>query len=418
MILNINIDSIKNIHFVGIGGSGVSSVASLLSFKGKNVTGSDKGLAGHNEENIYKEIDLVVYSIAVPLDNPELLKAKKLSIPIVSYPELLRILSENMKTIAVAGTHGKTTTTAMIASVLEGTQFNPTVIVGAKIIDFQSNALMGNGEYLLVEADEYRKSFLNLYPEYLVITNIDEDHLDFYKDLKNIQSAFTELASRVPEHGVIVCNPSHPHILPVIKNVKCNIVDYTNLRALKIDLQLHGQHNRENACCAYALAQYLDIENSVILEKLMNFKGVSRRFEYKGTTKTGAFVYDDYAHNPQKIRSAISGAREKFPDKNIVVVFQPHLYSRTKKLLKEFASSFKDADKVLIPPIYGAREVFDPTINSEMLVSEINQNSILAESFRSLEDISERLVSHLSDKDVVLLVGAGNVTSLTDLLMV
>lgn len=405
----IDLNTIAHIHFIGICGSGMSSIASLMRLKKVKVTGSDKSLSGHSESNISTTIDLVVYTVAVPVDNVELVKAKELKIPILSYPEMLGVLSKDMITIAVSGTHGKTTTTGMLASILHDTEFDPTVIVGANIKGLDSNSLLGNGKYLLVEADEYRKSFLNLYPTYLIITNIDEDHLDFYKDLNDIQETFFELASRVPKEGFVVCDTSNPHLEPVVKRLSCRLVDYKSV--VDIELKVSGKHNRDNAKAALAAAAMLGIGEEFARKRLGTFEGVGRRFEYKGKTKRGALVYDDYAHNPQKVQSALSGAREMFPDKKIVAVFQPHLYSRTKALLDAFSNSFKDADSVLIAPIYGARESFDPTINSEMLAEKIRKTGIKAGALESFDEIMKILETE-EGGEVIVILGAGDITSL------
>ena len=407
-----DLGKISHIHFIGICGSGMSSIANLMHSKGKIVTGSDRSLNGHDEENISSDIDLVVYTVAVSLDNPELVKAKELNIPILTYPKMLGLLSKNMYTVAVSGTHGKTTTTAMIASILHGTTFDPTVIIGSHIMGLDTNSLLGAGTYLLTEADEYRKSFLNLYPSALVITNVDEDHLDFYKDLNDIQNSFRELVKRVPKEGFVICDTTDLHLSPIIKDLSCRVIDYKSVR--DIELMIPGKHNRNNAKAALMLTSALGIEESFARGRLREYKGVSRRFEYKGKTVKGALVFDDYAHNPQKVASALSGAREAFSQKKIVAIFQPHLYSRTKKLLPAFSCSFDDADQVFLVPIYAARESFDPTISSDMLCEEINKRGVKAESFNSHNSVKEKLKEEMDENCIIVLLGAGDITLLAN----
>jgi len=429
----IDLNNTKNIYFIGIGGSGMSSIANMMLVKGKNVFGSDKESTlvtkeleekrahifyTQISENITPDIDLVIYTVAIPESNPELQKAKALGIPLATYPQMLGILSKDMITIGVSGTHGKTTTTAMMSHILEDTEIAPTVIVGSVLSEQKTNFIEGKGEHLLVEADEYKKSFLNLNPTYLIITNIDEDHLDFYKDLADIQNTFGELITRIPEHGYLVCNKTNEHIVPILEKAKCTIIDYANNTALDITLSVPGIHNRQNAGAAYTLAKALGIPDEKIIEKLKTFKGVRRRFEYKGKTHTGALIYDDYAHNPQKVAAALQGAKEAFPDKKIIAVFQPHLFSRTKFLLKTFGTSFSNADQVLLAAIYAAREEFDPSISSEMLAEEIKKNDIPVETFKSIDDIKEKLDQILKEGDVVVMLGAGDIIKLSEKLIV
>jgi UDP-N-acetylmuramate--alanine ligase len=428
----IDLKKIKSVYFIGIGGSGMSSIANMMIAKGKSVSGSDKestlttqeleekGAFIFYEQNgakIHKDIDLVVYTVAIPESNKELQKVKELNIPLLSYPQMLGLISKEMITIAVAGTHGKTTTTAMLSKILQDSPVEPTVILGSVLTDQKTNFILGKGKYLLVEADEYRKSFLNLNPKYLIITNIDEDHLDFYKDLKDIQNTFKELVNKIPADGFLVCDKKHPHLQPVIKNCRCTVIDYINKLPSDTILSVPGIHNKQNASSAYALASIFGISNNLISEKFKTFKGVRRRFEYKGKTIQGAFVYDDYAHNPQKVLAALQGAREVYPKNNIIAVFQPHLFSRTRLLLKTFGKSFVYADKVLLAPIYAAREEFDPSISSEILAQEIRSNNISAESYASINKIKEELDKILKEEDVIVILGAGDINKLSEMLV-
>jgi UDP-N-acetylmuramate--alanine ligase len=411
---------LKKIHFVGIGGIGVSAVARMMHQDGKIVSGSDTSqspitekLASfgitifpkHAAKNVPTDADLVIYTIAVPDTNPELVEARLKNIPTVTYPQMLAVISKNMTTIAVSGTHGKTTTTAMLAKIFGDAELDPTVIVGSLMKDSESNLRVGHSDYFIVEACEYRRSFLNLYPTILVITNIDEDHLDYYKDIADIQSAFREIVLRVPKHGAIICNVSDPRLAPVLEGLECTIIDYTKIEK-NFELQIPGKHNRQNAGAAYAVADFLKIDIEKIISSLENFTGTWRRFDLQGKTKNGATVYDDYAHHPQEIRATLQGMREMFPDKKRVVFFQPHLFSRTKSLLNEFATAFGDVDEVHILPIYPARESFDPSITSEMLVEKIHNTS--SHYIPTFIEAEEKIQTYGSDT-VLITMGAGDI---------
>ena len=423
--------SSKNIYFIGIGGIGISAIARMFLLEGKNIYGSDMSETmavkelrkigaqiniGHSKLNIQKNIDLVIYTTAIDKDNPELKEAIKRKIKILTYPESLKEVSKNKYTIAISGTHGKTTTTAMIAKIMMDAGLDPTVIVGSFLKDQKSNFVAGKSKYLVVEACEYRKSFLNIKPRIALITNIDNDHLDFYKDIEDIQNAFVEFTTQVEKDGHVISNINNKTIFPVLKNLKANIVDSKKYFDKKLKLKIPGEHNKENASLALAVAEILCIDREKAKESLCEFSGTWRRFEYKGKTKKGALVYDDYGHHPTEIKATLSGAREFFGKKRIFAVFQPHLYSRTKILLDDFSKVFKNADHVLVAPIYAAREKFDSTISSEMLVDKINSQSILEKrtnqkimSFSCFSNIEKYLLTNIKKDDVVITIGAGDV---------
>ncbi|RJQ33983.1 hypothetical protein C4556_03485, partial [Candidatus Parcubacteria bacterium] len=374
----------EHIYFVGIGGIGMSALAQLFKHKGKSVSGSDreespttallaeKGISvciGHDRCNIPADTELLIYSDAVPADNTERVRAREMNIPQTSYFEALGKVSASMRTIAVSGTHGKTTTTGMLAAILQAAEKEPTAIVGSIVSDFGSNFLPGSGELLVVEACEYREHLLELSPEILVITNIELDHTDFFPSLSALQQTFSAAVERVPEHGVIVANPSDPVVAAVLLNAKAPILDYTSATVPK--LELLGEFNAMNARAAKvaARAAFPHLQEEYTDKALLNFKGSWRRFEYKGETPNGALVYDDYAHHPTAVEKTILAAREKFPDKRIVVAFHPHLYSRTKSFLHEFAAALAKADLALVAPIYAAREKPDPAVSNHALAS-------------------------------------------------
>ncbi|TSC61709.1 MAG: hypothetical protein Greene041614_927 [Parcubacteria group bacterium Greene0416_14] len=426
-----DIEKMRAVHFIGIGGIGVSAIARMMLSVGKQVSGSDRSESfvtkelsklgvtialKHSSKNIPENADCVVFTNALTKDNPELRAARKKNIPVLSYPEMLGIVSEGTYTIAISGTHGKTTTTAMIAKVLKDGGLDPTVVVGS-LLKSGSNFVAGNSKYFVVEADEYKKAFLHLHPNILVINNIDEDHLDYYKDLADIQDAFGMLAQRVPADGFVVCDTQNPHIAPVLKELSYSIVDYPMYMLQNVKLQVAGEHNRMNAAAAYAVGKILGIGEDSIEKSLSRFEGTWRRFEYKGKMESGALVYDDYAHNPQKVRAALQGAREKFPNKRITVVFQPHLYSRTKLLLSAFAQAFTAANHVIIAPIYAAREMPDPTISGEILANAIRDMRGEAVYVEEFDEIVSHIQKTAGKDDVVIAMGAGDVYKIGEALV-
>jgi UDP-N-acetylmuramate--alanine ligase len=406
------------VHFIGIGGIGISALARMMLSEGALVTGSDSALTlvtdeleklgakifvGHDPAHIPESVNMVIYTIAIPETNPELVEAKKRGVSVLSYPEALGKISKEKFTIAVAGTHGKTTTTGMLAKVFIDAGKEPTVIVGSFLKGAKSNFIAGAGP-LIVEACEYRRSFLNLSPRILVITNVDEDHLDYYKDLDDIQGAFRELAQKVPRDGFIVCNPNHPKFFPVLSGVMATVIDYTKEGAVP-PLMVPGVHNKENAQAAMAVARALGLTEALIERSLADFPGTWRRFDYKGTTRAGTFVYDDYAHHPAEVAATIAGFREKFPNKKLTVIFQPHLYSRTRDHLQAFAQSLSGADKVVVLPIYAARETDPGDIKSEDLVRLLGDKGVFAPGFTRVMPV----LGLLAGEDVVVTMGAGDV---------
>ena len=363
---------------------------------------------GHKKENLESKTDLLIYSIAVPKNNPELVKAKKLKIKTLTYPEALGLISENHYTVAISGTHGKTTTTAMTAKIFIDAGLKPIAVVGSLLKDEKSNFVGGKGKFFIAEACEYKRSFLNLEPKILAITNIDNDHLDYYKNLKAIQKAFAELVSKIPRDGFLICNPHDPKVKPVLKSAKCQVIDYAKVKE-NFKLKFPGSHNIENAKAAFSAGQIVGIKEKEIVRSLENFSGTWRRFDYKGIAKTGALIYDDYAHHPTEIKATLKAFREKFPDKKLMVVFQPHLFSRTKILLNDFAKNFKDADEVIVAPIYAAREKKDESVNSGMLAEKIDQNGKPALSLENFEKIADYLMANTGKNDTIVTMGAGDI---------
>ena len=424
---NIDLSKIKKVHFVGIGGIGVSAIARMMLAEGKEISGSDMSFSlitkeleklgarvflDHNADNVADDVDLIVYTPAVDFENPELKKEKKLGIVCLSYPEMLGLISRDKYTIAVSGTHGKTTTTAMVGKILIDAQYDPTIIVGSFLKDQNSNFVAGRGRYFVVEACEYKKSFLNIEPKIIVITNIDNDHLDYYGNLENIKKAFSKFVDKLGEDGYLVCDPNDKNLKNVVKKTKAKIIDYTKAKN-SFNLKIPGQHNIKNAQAAMAVAEILNIGKKEALISLNNFSGTWRRFEYKGKTKNGVVVYDDYAHHPTEIKATLKGARELFGPpvggEKIWCVFQPHLYSRTKLLLNDFGQSFSYADEIILADIYAAREPRDESINSKMLAEEISINGRKAVYLESFGKIEKFLSENAKKGDVVLIMGAGDV---------
>ena len=414
----------QHIYMVGIGGIGMSALAQFLKHTGHSISGSDrdespmttmlsqKGIPvviGHDRCNIPAKTELLIYSDAVPENNAERACAREMKVVEMSYFEALGEVSQGARTIAVAGTHGKTTTTGMLAKILHRARKKPTVIVGSVVRDFPpaggSNFLAGSSDLFVVEACEYRDHVLKLSPEILVITNLELDHTDYFPDLAALQRTFQRAAERVPRHGCIITNPLDPNIAPVLANVSAPVVDYSEESVPR--LHLIGEFNRANARAAKAAARttFPDIPAQVADAALASFRGSWRRFEYHGETSNGALVYDDYAHHPTAIRATIGGAREKFPDKKIAIAFHPHLYSRTKSLLNEFAAALAIADKAIVAPIYAARETPDPSISNEILARAAGKSVVALDTF---DEIRQELLKYGSDT-LIITMGAGDI---------
>lgn len=417
-----NMEGACRIHMIGIGGIGMSALAQLLKDQGKTVSGSDRDespttallrekgiqvMIGHAEK-IPEGTELVIYSDAIWADNSERVAAEKTGVKQVSYFEALGEVSKNMRTLAVTGVHGKTTTTGMLAAILRAAGKEPTAIVGSIVKDFRSNYLPGRADLLVVEACEYRDHVLKLSPEILVITNIELDHTDFFPSLEAMQETFRKAAEKVPAHGVVVTNPGNHTISAILGNVKARIIDYT--KETVPTLELIGDFNTSNARAAKAAAQaaFPDIADAVTYSALANFQGSWRRFEFKGVTPHGALVYDDYAHHPTAIEETLKAVREKFPDKKVVVAFHPHLYSRTKSLLKEFAAALAKADRAIVASIYPAREAPDPTISNHVLAHEAKKVGGNVEGMDSFDDIRTALLME-REHTLILTMGAGDI---------
>ncbi|PIR54760.1 UDP-N-acetylmuramate--L-alanine ligase [Candidatus Peregrinibacteria bacterium CG10_big_fil_rev_8_21_14_0_10_36_19] len=416
----------QKIHFVGIGGIGMSSIAQIIKSRGADISGSDstpsditKTLESfavifnkHSKENVPEDTDLVVYSPAVPSDNPEIIKAKEKNIPTISYSEALGHLSEEYFTIAIAGTHGKSTTTAMTSLSLES--LDPTVVIGTKFNFFNNtNYRIGKSKYLIIEACEYKETFLHVSPNILIITNIEADHLDYFKNEENYVNAYRKLVKKLNKEDVLIINSNDKHSIDVSQDSKSKVIKWlkpnTNLKP-----QVPGEFNIENATFAYYAAKELNIENSEIIQQISKFQGTWRRMERKGAIFNTAEFIDDYAHHPTEIRATLKALREENPSSKILCIYQPHQHSRTKYFLEEFGKAFKDADQVLIPDIYKVRDEDSDVkeATTESLVNEISKHHKNVINGGGLKSTAEFIKNNHQNYDLIITMGAGNITDI------
>ncbi len=425
--------SVRSVHCVGLGGIGVSALARFFVHNGRTVSGSDRSFSDvvnalssegvsvrdtESAHNIDGTIDLLIHTPAASFDHPEIAEARRRGIPVLSYPEALGLLSEHMYTIAVAGTHGKTTTTAMIAHILERAGHDPTVIVGSLAGEWgvggtRSNFRPGSSSVLVLEACEYKRSFLNLSPDILVITNIEEDHLDYFTDLSDIQDAFSELVFRVPEDGVVVYPDEMDTVRVALRRAKAQLKRFSSYDGNDGILSLNGAHNRMNARAAICATEQMEVPVKEAYRELTSFSGTWRRFEYKGETPLGASVYDDYAHHPRELAATLAATREAHPGSSVTVVFQPHLESRLSYFFDDFIKELSKADTVIVTPVYKARsEDAIKLSSSEDLVRSLEENGVCAVAVPHLDDVPVAL-KRVKEQDVVLVAGAGDIYTVT-----
>ena len=413
----------KHVHMVGIGGVGMSALAQFLISRGVSVTGSDReespiteflhsrGIDVHlgHRSTLPGDTELVVYSDAVPPEDPERQAARERSIPEKSYFQMLGEVSEPYRVIAVAGTHGKTTTTGMIAATLRAVGESPTAIVGSVVRDLGSNFLKGESDIFVIEACEYRNHLLELRPEILVITNIELDHTDFFPTLESLIETFQKAVASVPQTGAIVTNPHDPVIARALEGAQARIIDYTPMDVPA--LKLVGEFNRDNARAAKASILAIAETSDLILldDTLASFEGSWRRFEYKGMTPKGALVFDDYAHHPTAVLKTIAAARERYADKKITVVFHPHLYSRTRDLFDGFVDALATADRIIIAPIYAAREKDTGDMNNVLVANAIEKKNPHVLALASFDEIREELLKEAAADDLIITMGAGDI---------
>lgn len=441
----------RQIHMVGIGGIGMSGMAEILLQKGYRVTGSDANMSdtvqrlqelgatvhiGHKEQNI-EGADVVVYTSAVKAEeNIETKAALELGIPVIKRAEMLAELMRMKYGIGVAGTHGKTTTTTMIGHVVQDGSFDPTIIVGGKVHSFdKTNAVVGTGDVIVVEADEFDRTFLRLRPSLAVITNIEAEHLDIYDNLDDVKDAFVEFANKVPFYGAVTLCLDDPNVRSIIPKIDRRTLTYgltpqAEVRASDVDLDhfqttfsvLHeheklgeinlkapGEHNVKNALAAVAVGLELDIDFEQIKSGLERFEGVFRRFQLKAE-HDDVMVIDDYAHHPTEVQATLNAARKGWKDRRIVAVFQPHLYSRTQKLFKEFGSSFFDAEVCVITDVYPSREEPIEGVTGQLISDAAKEYG--HRKVHYVEDKTElpgRLKEIVQPGDIVITMGAGDI---------
>jgi len=436
----------KKIHMVGIGGAGMSPLAEVLLSRGHTVTGSDKAVSDasrrletlgikvqyDHEPNLVKGAELLVYSSAVREDNPERRYAVENGIPEIRRAEVLGDIMRSNFTICVAGTHGKTTTTSLIGTMLTDAKMSPTVLVGGMLRSVGSHAIVGDGGIVVAEADEYDRSFLAMYPTMAVITNIEADHLDCYADLDDIKNAFVEFTDRVPFDGVVIACIDDEGVRSVLPRIRRSVVTYgtdekADFRAVNIkfngkwtefsvvykrgleighvSIGIPGMHNVMNTLASLAVATETDIRFSVAADSASKFLGVKRRFEIVGCAD-GVTVVDDYAHHPGEIAATIAAARSRGYER-VVAVFQPHLYTRTRDFMERFAISLSAADMVVVTDIYKAREQPIPGVNAEDIVGKIK--NVEAFYVKDKNDVIKKLRGKVNSGDAVIFMGAGDI---------
>ncbi|MBI1825398.1 MAG: UDP-N-acetylmuramate--L-alanine ligase [Planctomycetes bacterium] len=445
-----------HVHLIGIGGSGMSGAASLLNADGAVVSGSDltafDGLGqlvsrgvrvfiGHCESQLPPDVELVIISAAVPSTNPELELARSRGLRVIRYAEFLGEFMSTRRGVAVAGTHGKSTTSGMCVHLFQRSGLSPSFVIGARSNQLGGSSGLGNGESFVVESCEFNRSFLHLRPESAAILNIEPDHLDCYRNVEDIVDAFSQFAAGVRQDGLLVCNGEDARAVRAASFASARIdtfgfshglnwqavdlhedegrysfeVRYNEEPLLRASLAIPGLHNVSNALAAIALAHHGGADCNRIAEAIGTFAGVDRRMTLRMRSH-GITLLDDYAHHPTEIRVTIDAARSRYRPRRTLVVFQPHQYSRTRHFMDQFADSFSNADEVIVPDIYGAREVReDPTKDgAEELVSRICRRGGRATYLSSLEAVTNHLTSRLSEGDLVMTMGAGDVWKVAD----
>ncbi len=453
-----------SLYFVGIGGISMSGLAEILADAGFQISGSDrtksaltevlekKGITvfyGQREENITENIDCVILTSAIHEDNPEYVAAKAKKLPILSRAQLLGQIMKNYQTpIAISGTHGKTTTTSMVSEILLRAGVDPTLSIGGMLKSIGGNIRIGKSGYFVTEACEYTNSFLSFFPKISLILNIEEDHLDFFKDIADIRHSFHEFARLLPPDGCLIINGGIANYTEITSDLSCRVITYCDNAstcigspadyypsdisydqlghptfllhspskpARKISLQIPGRHNISNAVAAAALSDILGITDSVTDDALHNFSGTDRRFEYKGTIG-GVTIIDDYAHHPTEIAATLNAAKNTAHN-TLWCVFQPHTYTRTRAFMKDFARALALADKVVLADIYAARETDSLGISSETLQRELQSLGKECYYFPTFDEIENFLLENCINGDMLITMGAGDVHKIGESLL-
>jgi UDP-N-acetylmuramate--alanine ligase len=458
----MNLSEIKKVYFIGIKGAGMAAVAELLHARGIEVSGSDTEekfftdeileknkiplCEGFDLKNLPSSVDLIIYSTAyTENNNTEMLEARKRGLNMLSYPEMLGLLFSEKLGIAVCGTHGKTTTTALLAECLKGAGTDPSAIVGSKVLEWGSSVLSGKGNFFVAEADEYQNKFEFYHPWAAVLTSCDFDHPDFFPTYEEYKIAFREFIQKIPAHGFLVANGDYADVVELSKSARCQVLTYgfdeaceykvvdlssknwsesgEPLNAFRVyhgselvgefRIALIGRHNMLNSTAAIAVCHKLKLDLEKVKTALFNFKGTARRFEKIGE-RGGAVLIDDYAHHPEEIKATLKAARNLYFRKNIWTVFHPHTFTRTKALLQEFAQSFDNTDKVIVIDIYGSAREEQGGVSSKELVDLINTYTPgKAEYIPTIPEVVDFLKTKIGSKDVVISMGAGNVWQVT-----
>ena len=445
------------VHFIGIGGISMSGLAEILISRGFSVSGSDRARSpltqaleekgakiyyGQREDNITDDVQLVVYTAAVKSDNPEYAEATRRNLPILRRAELLGQIMRNYGTsVAISGTHGKTTTTSMITTMLLSAEADPTISVGGILPAIGGNTRIGDSEYFVTEACEYTNSFLSLYPTIGIILNIEEDHLDFFKDINDIRNSFHRFAQLLPKDGALIINAGIDNYKEITGDLGCRVItfgvkdaDYTasdisyddmgcasftavrkGREDLRITLSVPGEHNIYNALAALACVDVIGIEEGASVKGLRDFTGTDRRFQKKGEI-AGVTVVDDYAHHPTEIRTTLKAAAN-YPHKKLWLVFQPHTYTRTKAFFDDFADALTGADAVVLADIYAARETDNLGVSSEMLCEALKDRGCEAYYFPTFDEIENFLLQNCSHGDLLITMGAGDIVKVGESLL-
>ncbi|MBQ6496069.1 MAG: UDP-N-acetylmuramate--L-alanine ligase [Firmicutes bacterium] len=455
----IDLSKYRKIHCIGIGGIGLSAVAEILMSKGYEVSGSDmresditenlmdkgaKIFLGHRAKNV-ENADLVVYTVAVGDDNPEIARAKELGIPTVTRAQALGALMEQYEhSIAISGTHGKTTTTSMISLILKHDNKMPTILVGGNLDEIGGNVYVGDKHYFVTEACEYRDSFLQLRPSVEIILNIDSDHLDYFKDVEHIARSFDKFARLVPPNGIVIAYDGNAFVKSVIEGLPnavtfglntgsdyyaSNIsfsregmpqfdVNHGGQVLCRIELSIPGEHNILNALAAFACCHMLGVRPEAIVKTLNEFKGTHRRFDVLGRTQTNVGIVDDYAHHPTEIKATLAAVK-KMRHGDLWCLFQPHTYTRTLALMDDFAKAFDMADKIVLAEIYPAREKNIYKISSSVLMEKIKEHDPTKEVyfFKEFDEIAEFVYANAKPQDMVLTMGAGDIYKVGEMML-
>ncbi len=453
----MHIDQIHKIYFIGIGGIGMSALARFFHFHGKEVSGYDRtqtaltlqleaeGMQIHYEDNVSlipKDVQLVVYTPAIPKDHTELNWYRDNSIPVMKRSEVLGIITKSTYNICVAGTHGKTTITTMIAHLLRDSGYGCNAFLGGIAVNYNSNFWSNERKLCVVEADEYDRSFLRLHPDITVITAMDADHLDIYGDAETFEQAFIDFTRQIKPGGLLVQKKGLKREKDLLAPEK---ITYGNIAAAQVrpvniksengsnhfdvegpgwkiagfELQMAGWHNVENITAAIAIAKYLGIEDELIRKAVSNFRGVKRRFEYivkniGNTPETTRIMIDDYAHHPEELSALLSGAKKLFPELKCTLVFQPHLFSRTRDFAEGFSKSLSMADEVYLMPIYPARELPIEGVSSEMLLKDITVPCTLLDDKEQILSLIENRIHQGNIPQLLITAGAGNIDTMVE----